>query len=347
MALLNMKHQSGQGNVLNYFIIVFVISFVMVSMQLIPIVVARINVTIYSSTIGNILLWVTTFIAVISSFGVSYYLIKPFDKNFQLKKSSIPIAFSFSFLTVICIMAFDLFFANQSYSELVTKYILPLGLFVGLVVIIYTYFTKINFQKQTYAVEIETLKKENIIGQYEALKNELSPHFLFNSLNSLQAIIGEDQAAAKEYVYHLSSVLRNTLQSNERRFVTLQEEMTLITSYLYLLEMRYGSNLRIETSVPEIYKKRKVLPLTLQLLLENAVKHNEISKLNPLLVKIFVDDRDFLVITNNIQGKIIPESSLGIGLSNLTRRYNLVSDKGVSISKEQNQFRVEIPLIAD
>ena len=169
MVLVNMKHQSRQGNVLNYFIIVFVISFVMVSMQLIPIVVARINVTIYSSTIGNILLWVTTFIAVISSFVVSYYLIKPFDNNFQLKKSSIPIAFSLSFLTVVCIMAFYLSFANQSYSELVTKYILPLGLFVGLVVIIYTYFTKINFQKQTYAVEIETLKKENIISQYEAL----------------------------------------------------------------------------------------------------------------------------------------------------------------------------------
>ena len=179
------------------------------------------------------------------------------------------------------------------------------------------------------------------------LKNELSPHFLFNSLNSLQAIIGEDQDAAKEYVYHLSSVLRNTLQSNDRRFVTLQEEMTLITSYLYLLKMKYGTNLRVETSVPEIHKRKKVLPLTLQLLLENAVKHNEISKLNPLLVNIFVDDKDFLVITNNIQGKIIPESSLGIGLSNLTRRYNLASDKGVSISKEQNQFRVEIPLIAD
>ena len=222
--------------------------------------------------------------------------------------------------------------------------IFPRAFFVSMVSTTYTYIVRINFQKQVFELENEILKKESIKGQYEALKNELSPHFLFNSLNALQSIIREEPGKAGQYVSHLSQVLRYTLQGNDNQFVSLKEEMELAHSYIYLLEKRYGNNLMVEIEIPEEYRLLRILPLTLQSLIENAVKHNEISSRFPLVLKIGINDKKFLVVTNNIQSRQSREASLGIGLSNLSQRYKILSGEDVSISKTGQEFRVEVPL---
>jgi LytS/YehU family sensor histidine kinase len=214
------------------------------------------------------------------------------------------------------------------------------GLVISCVLII-----RLIFLKQTITLENETLKREALQSQFESLKNQLSPHFLFNSLTALKILIKEAPDTAQNYVNSLSRALRYTLKSNEKQLVTLKDEMEFMESYLFLIRMRFGDNLSINTGINEDLLSLNIPPLTIQTLVENAIKHNEISKRNPLNIDILTTDNESLRIINDIHEKITGEEGTGIGLVNLSKQYQLLVNKEIIIRKEDNKFSVEVPLI--
>jgi putative flippase GtrA len=214
------------------------------------------------------------------------------------------------------------------------------GLVIGCVLII-----RLIFQKQTISLENEALRREALQSQFESLKNQLSPHFLFNSLTALKILIIEAPDTAQNYVNSLSRALRYTLKSNEKQLVTLKEEMEFMRSYLFLIKLRFGENLSINTNIDVDLLSYNIPPLTIQTLVENAIKHNEISKRNPLNITILTTVDESLIIMNDIHEKVTGEEGTGIGLSNLSKQYQLLIGREINIRKENNKFSVEVPLI--
>ena len=193
------------------------------------------------------------------------------------------------------------------------------------------------------ALDAETLKKEGAVARYEALKNQVNPHFLFNSLNALTNLVYEDQDKAVKFIKQLSEVYRYVLDTREKETVTLQEELRFIKSYLYLQEIRFGNNLNVKLDLDGA--SGNVAPLALQLLLENAIKHNIVSQEDPLSVEMTVHD-GFIWVENKLQKKRSPgEDSPGMGLYNIRSRYKFLSDKEVIVNEAEGKFSVGLPLI--
>ena len=201
-----------------------------------------------------------------------------------------------------------------------------------------------QYYQKNIAVENETLRSENILTRFEALKNLLDPHFLFNSLNTLQSLIALDTEKAENYLQQLSSVLRYTLQNKE--VINLEDELKCVQAYCDMMQIRYGENLKFEFKIDPKYNNFKVLPLSLQSLIENSVKHNVISSKQPLVVTVATDD-DSVSVSNPIQLKTSPEEGNGIGLVNLTERYRLKWNKIVEITNDGSTFCVKLPLQKD
>jgi LytS/YehU family sensor histidine kinase len=191
----------------------------------------------------------------------------------------------------------------------------------------------------------ETLARENVQSQLDTLKNQLDPHFLFNSLNTLASLIDDENKSAQEYLDRLSDVYRYVLISKDKNTVTVEEEMQFLDAYIYLNKVRFRENLQIEKQVSKQAYHQQVAPLSLQMLIENAIKHNIISKDKPLKIKISEDSEGYLQIENNIQEKKTFEKSTKVGLQNIINRYQLLTDKQVEIVKNTDFFKVRIPLL--
>lgn len=201
----------------------------------------------------------------------------------------------------------------------------------------------LNQRRKEIAVENEALVAENMRTKYEVLKNQMNPHFMFNSLNTLQGLIATDKDKAQDYLQELSKVLRYTLVNKE--VTTLEEELKLTYSYCHLMQIRYGDNLRIRFDIDESLYSYEILPLSLQVLVENAIKHNVISDRQPLTIDVVSDTKDSKIFVNNkLQRKIDAEPGQGIGLANLSERYFLKCGKGLEITKTDTDFKVIIPL---
>ena len=210
------------------------------------------------------------------------------------------------------------------------------------VVLLVVQLLKSQYYQKNIAVENETLRSENLLTRFEALKSQLDPHFLFNSLNTLQSLITLDTEKAENYLQQLSSVLRHTLQNKE--VISLEEELKCVHAYCEMMQIRYGENLKFDFKIDTKYNNYSVLPLSLQSLIENSVKHNVISYKQPLVVTIATGDNS-VSVSNPIQAKTTPEESNGIGLANLSERYRLKWNKEVEITNDGSIFCVKLPLV--
>jgi hypothetical protein len=193
------------------------------------------------------------------------------------------------------------------------------------------------------ALDAEISKKEGAIARYEALKSQVNPHFLFNSLNALTNLVYEDQDKAVKFIKQLSEVYRYVLETRDKETVTLHEELRFIRSYLYLQEIRFGNNLKVKLDLDKA--TGGVAPLALQLLLENAIKHNIVSQDEPLFVEMAVRD-GFIWVENKLQKKTsLGESSPGMGLNNIRSRYKFLSEEEVIVRASDGKFSVGLPVI--
>ncbi|MFA9392393.1 MAG: sensor histidine kinase [Prolixibacteraceae bacterium] len=191
------------------------------------------------------------------------------------------------------------------------------------------------------------LEKENMQSKFEALKNHMNPHFLFNSMGTLSSLINSDQQKATQYVNEFSKIYRYFLQVNSNEVVTLAEELDFLYSYIFLQKIRYGEGFVFNSRIDRKFYNSYVLPLTLQLLVENALKHNSTMQGEPLLIDISVDEESqIIVVKNNLQPRRI-ESTTKTGLKNLEERYSSFVGKTIVYPKSKSEFIVEIPIISN
>jgi len=216
------------------------------------------------------------------------------------------------------------------------------GMLFGGMVYFIDFYLKLIFEKQKSNLEIEQLKKEKLEAQLSSLKQQISPHFLFNSLSTLRTIVEDDNS--KMYINKLSNVYRYLLNLNEKNLVSVRSELDFTESYLYILKERFEEALQIEINIAEDVLEKQLPPLVLQLLIENAIKHNVVSIKKPLSIKI-INELDYLVISNNIQEKYSTEISTGKGLNNIKNRYDLLLNQNIKIDSSTTHFIVKIPLL--
>ena len=229
-------------------------------------------------------------------------------------------------------------------DAMVHHYLHPLRDFImSCIVTGSSYIIHLIIKQQRIIVENEELRMESLRHQYESLKNQLNPHMLFNSLNTLQSLIRESPPKALDYTQELSHVLRYTLQGNDVQSVTLAEEMQFAEAYIFLMKMRYEENLAFRIDIDASMSKLLLPSMSVQLLIENAIKHNEISNRNPLTISIRTEG-ETLVVCNPIQAKRTPVAGPGIGLDNLAKRYRLLWQREIHISNEDGRFCVRLPL---
>lgn len=196
--------------------------------------------------------------------------------------------------------------------------------------------------------ESENLKKHNSNTQFQFLREQIKPHFLFNSLNTLSALISADPVKAELYVEEMSTVYRYFLTTNENILTTLKEELSFLDSYLLLLKVRFEKAFFVTISTQEKLREHLLPPFVLQLLIENAVKHNIISGDHPLSIKIYTDNQGILHVENNLNLKERRENSEHIGLANIRLRYALLNREGeFRVSMENHVFKVSLPLLKE
>ena len=200
-----------------------------------------------------------------------------------------------------------------------------------------------SYRRQLMVVENETLKAEYERARYETLKNQVDPHFLFNTLNTLSSIINTDPVKAQKYVQKLSSIFRYTIQ--ERDTTTLAEEVKFTKDYCDLMQIRYGDNIKFVFDIAGKYNGYSIVPFSIQTLVENAIKHNVITNQHPLTITITTDSDDSVTVSNLVNLKKEPEGGEGIGLANLCERYRLKWSAEVVIRNDGEVFCVRLPLV--
>ena len=213
-------------------------------------------------------------------------------------------------------------------------------LFVGMAVIIARNFFQ-NWKKSL--LEVEKLKQEKVKSDYKALQSQLNPHFLFNNLNMLVSEIRKDQDKAVRITEELSDVYRYVLQSKDHETVSLEEELEFAESFMYLQNVRFGESLVLTKNIAPEVKSLHLPPLTLQVLLENAIKHNIVSSVKPLHIEMY-DDEDYLEVKNNFQPRKSTYST-HTGLKNVKLRYSIISQRNMEVFLEGDVFRVKVPLL--
>ena len=279
--------------------------------------------------------------------GIMQYRFPKYSQTFKR------IGISLVILTLITVAGITIIFLGYDYIHFLDyeinwnhfAWLLVIGIFSNLLA------TSLNegaafYEKWRLLVdEAENLKKENLQSQLEGLKGQVNPHFLFNSLNSLSSLIAEDPEKAEEFIDEMSKVYRYMLRSNEDGLTSLKNEMLFIQSYFHMLKTRYSDGLELKTIIDERYLKYMLPPLTLQMLVENAVKHNVIQKDCPLNILIMTTNSGKLVVTNNLQRKSTKILSNKIGLTNISNKYRLMKQEEIMVNDDGKEFSVVIPLI--
>jgi ligand-binding sensor domain-containing protein len=231
-----------------------------------------------------------------------------------------------------------------TYSFIINKPIWKTNWFKALAILLIGfliyYFVNVRIRLIRYKQERE---KQKLVAQLDLLKNQLNPHFLFNSFNTLINIIDKDKQLAMEFAEKLSDFYRDIVMIQDREMVTVDEELNLLNNYIYLQQKRFSNNLQLSISIFEEHRKAYIPPLTLQLLAENALKHNAVNENNPLLIKI-ESAQSFLIVSNNITKLEQPVKSVGVGLKNIQWRVLLLTGKEVKLVQTETEFNVIIPL---
>ncbi len=290
----------------------------------------------------------TTFIIAVVTFLLNFFLISPYDvrKKIEFKKIIISLFFT---LTVVTLLLFITLSLRNAFNFRInlhrhTEELFSRNYFGAAIAYVSLIIIRLLRLKKHMELENERLRNESLQNQFESLKNQLSPHFLFNSLTALKTLIDDSPPVSKQYVNHLSQVLRYTLKRNHKQLVTLAEELEFTESYIFLLKIRYDDNLQVSMKISEETRSLLIPPLAIQTLMENAVKHNEISKEFPLSVVIEASENRLLV-KNKIQKKMTSEEGTGIGLTNLSKLMRILNEKDIEINQDKNIFSVEVPLI--
>jgi hypothetical protein len=275
---------------------------------------------------------------------------RTWEENKPMKRVFIGILGSV-IISMICIfflrMFVSLYVNNIPFQEFLSNQkwgYYSFGLWITLTVVISFHFFYFFKKNQERKVKESQIVAKTETAKFESLKNQLDPHFLFNSLNVLTSLIGENPKQAEKFTTKLSKVYRYVLEQKDKDLVSLEEELRFAKSYMELLQMRFEDGIVFEIPENVSNSDLKIVPLSLQLLLENAVKHNVISSEEPLKISIF-EDNGCLIVKNNSNPKQSLEKSTKVGLKNITQRYKLITKSKVEIINDEKIFQVKLPLL--
>ncbi len=235
--------------------------------------------------------------------------------------------------------SWDYFIANEN----IRNY--RFGLWVTLTIVMVFHFIYFYNRYQKNKLKEQKVIAGTASAKFDALKNQLDPHFLFNSLNVLTSLIDENPESAQKFTTSLSKVYRYVLEQKNKELVSVDEELDFARTYMTLVKMRFEDSIIFDIPERASNPESKVVPLSLQLLLENAVKHNTVTSSKPLHIRIYEDREGHLVIENNLQPKPIVKKGSGVGLENIKQRYNLLTNKKVHINQQADRFAVALPML--
>ncbi len=273
----------------------------------------------------------------------------PWEKYF-LKRFLIVVTVGI-IICIVTLIGTGVFFDKYicDFPMIKNPHILRVTIIIGIIISLMILFVEFGiqiFQKWKISlVQIESYKAETAQAKLESLQNQVNPHFLFNNMSVLSALIYKDQDKAVDFVSQLSQVYRYLLDSQGRDLVSLETEMTFIETYCSLLQIRYSPNLTVEIDIPKTHFDKLIPPLSVQLLVENCIKHNEVSTAKPLCISIAIENDSFC-IKNKIQLRLTAEKGSNSGLKNIQARYAFFTERKVQISCENQVFSVCLPLLS-
>ena len=246
-------------------------------------------------------------------------------------------------LMILLVCAHQLIFSHYRFQSMMLMYQFR-GILINLTIYMFLHLLYQSYNAQLMGIEMERIKADNIGAQYELLKQQVNPHFLFNSLNTLKSMVEIGDEHVADFILKLSDFYRFTLENRKMNLTPLSEELQILNAYLFLLKARFEEGINISFNIPESYNATYIPPFTLQLLVENCIKHNVISLDQPLNIKLYTDG-DLLVIENELQLKNIPESSTRMGLENINERYRHLTGKKIEVLSDEQVFKVKLPII--
>lgn len=333
-------------------------AFILMTILLVPAFVFTLNYVFFGAPyfnnikifgVAGIITFGLSFLLSQSQIAVSNRMRKKYPVYEQTYRRIINWILVILFITPVFVILLYLFYRWIQYPSAVQEGGWKWGLLVGFAADI----VGIAFNEGIYTFskwkeniqETEQLKKANLQTQFDGLKHQVSPHFLFNSINTLSSLIHEDKERAEEFIDEMSNVYRYLLRNNEEELVPLSTELKFIHSYYHLLKTRYGNGIEMKLDINKEMENHLLPPLTLQLLVENAVKHNNVLKEKPLLIEITGNSNGRLTVKNNLQKKTGKVDSSKIGLSNIKEKFRLLNQPEVVIKETPAMFMVTLPLI--
>ncbi|TCD14643.1 histidine kinase [Pedobacter psychrodurus] len=218
------------------------------------------------------------------------------------------------------------------------------GILINLIFYMFLHLLQQNYENQQVSMELEKIKSDSLGAQYELLKQQVNPHFLFNSLNTLKAMVEIGDEEAVDFILKLSNFYRYTLESRKLDLIHVSEEMEILNAYLFLQKARFDGGFSFTSTLKEEILRTLIPPFTLQLLIENCIKHNVVSLDKPLHISLYAEDGQ-IVLENPIRLKTANNNSLGVGLKNITLRYQHLLEKPIEISNDGQIFKIKLPLI--
>jgi sensor histidine kinase YesM len=302
--------------------------------------------------LGTCMVLMMTILAFIPHDWAAQYLSRKYPSLHSTIKRGLLTAVAFWILTGVYVTVYAIFIISYKplNAQLDAEKMINVYLFEFISVIVLTCLYEGNYSLKKWKeikVNKEQIKKAGMQGQLQSLKSQVNPHFLFNSLNTLSALITDEPKRAEQFVDEMAQVYRYLLQNNQDELTTLSTELKFIRSYFHLLKTRYdqGVDLLIDVDQPDLNKF--IPPLTLQLLVENAVKHNAILEKTPLHIKITSIGNDWLQVCNNVLAKSTPVKSTKLGLANIFAKYSLLSAKQPVVETGDEYFKVLLPLLTE
>lgn len=263
-------------------------------------------------------------------------------KNYLNVRLLLSVVLGMAVMILIVIAHQELFIVSQLDTPIMFEL---RGVLINLIVYMFLHLLFQNYRSQQIGVELERTISVNLGAQYELLKQQVNPHFLFNSLNTLKSMVEIQDPQSANFILKLSDFYRFTLESRKLDLIPLSEELQILEAYTYLLKARFEDGFVLDDQISKEHYNSGIPPFTLQLLIENCIKHNIVSLEKPLRIRLYAEG-DYIIVENEIQLKK-GALSTGVGLENINQRFLHLVDKSIEIEKDETTFKVKIPMIHD
>lgn len=305
--------------------------------------ILRIHITLGELMIDfSISFLFSLFVWYFNIYSLPKFSIQNISTRFFNKKLVISLSIGIVVMAAI-VLIHHIIFPKYGFNTMVLMYEFR-GILINLTIYMFLYLLYQTYNSQQIKFELEQIRTDNLHAQYELLKQQINPHFLFNSLNTLKSMIDIKDDNSGDFVVRLADFYRFTLDNRKLDLIPLKKELAILDAYIFLLTSRFEDGIEFKIDIQEEILNSYIPPFTLQLLCENCIKHNIVSMAHPLIIKLYSDE-GYIVIENNFQPKNIPQDSAGIGIENIRERYKHFAEKELTILQNDINFTVKLPIV--